>query len=223
MSSSDSRTLTTTSYAILGYLYTRPYSPYELARQMERDLRFWWPRAERAIYYEPKNLVAHGLAKATTGLTGKRARTVYSITRAGRTAFKRWLQQPPSAPPRLEAEALVRATFAHRGSKEALLDALRSVREHAATLRRQTVEVSQEYLESRGPFPEHLHVIALTGRLAIDYANLLDDWAHWAEAQVARWTTVNAASEVPLDFAFDVFRSAGRTSPETLVASSDSA
>jgi hypothetical protein len=43
------RELTTTSYAILGLLAIRPWSTYELARQMQRDLRFVWPRAESCM------------------------------------------------------------------------------------------------------------------------------------------------------------------------------
>ena len=57
--------LTTTSYAILGLLAIRPWSTYELARQMQRDLRFVWPRAESNLYAEPKKLIAHGLPQRT--------------------------------------------------------------------------------------------------------------------------------------------------------------
>ena len=207
MQGNDRRALTTTSYAILGLLYTRPYSPYELAAQMKRDLQFCWPRAERGIYYEPKKLVAHGLATADTEATGKRTRTVYSITSAGRRALRRWLEDASSTPPQLESEALLRATFAHRGSKEALLEVLRGLREHAAALRRQVGEQAGDYQETGGPFPDQLHLIALTGRFLIDYTELFERWARWAEEQVARWPTVASASDVPLDFAYEVFRS----------------
>ena len=56
--------LTTTSYAILGLLRLRSWTPYELAKQVQKSLGWFWPRAERKLYDEPKNLVAHGLAKA---------------------------------------------------------------------------------------------------------------------------------------------------------------
>ena len=79
--------LTTTSYALLGLLAIRPWSTYELARQMQRDLRFCWPRTESNLYAEPKKLIAHGLASASSEPRGKRRRTVYSITAAGRQAL----------------------------------------------------------------------------------------------------------------------------------------
>jgi DNA-binding PadR family transcriptional regulator len=201
----DHRALTTTSYAILGLLYTRPYSPYELARQMKRDLHFCWPRAERAIYYEPKNLVAHRLAIATTEATGSRKRTVYSISAKGRRAFERWLEEADASAPRLECEAILRATFAHRASKEALLEVVTGLRDHADALRRQVEGQFRDYRETGGPFPEQLHLIALTGRFLIDYITLLERWSDWAEAEVRSWPSVASAIEVPLDFAYEIF------------------
>ena len=198
-------TLTTTSYAVLGLLYTRPYSPYELTQQMKRDLHFCWPRAERGIYYEPKNLVAHGLATARAQRTGRRRRTVYSITAAGRRAFDEWIEQAPAEVTQLSSEAILRATFAHRGSKKALLRAIESLREDAAVMRRQIASQAREYADTGGPFPEQLHLIALTGRFLIDYAALLGQWADWAKRHVDAWPSVQSASDVPLDFAYEIF------------------
>ena len=95
------RPVTTTSYALLALLNLRAWSAYELAGQMGRSLRYVWPRAVSAIYEEPKNLVAHGLATARTERQGRRSRTIYSITSRGQDALAQWLRQP-SAPPRFE-------------------------------------------------------------------------------------------------------------------------
>jgi DNA-binding PadR family transcriptional regulator len=172
---------------------------------MKRDLRYCWPRAERAIYYEPKNLVAHALATDTAEQTGKRKRTVYAITPEGRRAFERWLDEPVAAGPQFESEAMVRASFAHRGSQDALLRVIASVREAATAMPRQLEEQVRDYQETGGPFPEHLHVIALTGKFLFDYIALLERWADWAEAEVRTWPSVRSASDVPLGFAFAVF------------------
>src|SRR6478672_11259348 len=115
--------LTTTSYAILGQLALRPWTTYELAREMQRNLRFFWPRAERGTYAEAKRLAVLGLAKAEQQAVGRRPRTLYSITPAGRRALREWLATPP-APLALEFEALLRVFLAPLGSKEQLLAAL---------------------------------------------------------------------------------------------------
>ena len=108
------RELTTTSYAILGLLAVRPWSTYELARQMRRNLHYFWPRAESNLYAEPKRLVAGGLAGAASRPVGKRRRTVYTITPQGRQVLERWLGRPAAAS-RLESETLVKVMFANHG------------------------------------------------------------------------------------------------------------
>ncbi len=117
---------TTTTYAILGLLGVRSWTTYELAKQVQRSLKWFWPRAERKLYDEPKRLVADGLATATKETTGKRPRTVYGITEAGREELRRWLDEPP-APPTIEFEGLVKIFFAEAGSLDQLnatLDAI---------------------------------------------------------------------------------------------------
>ena len=47
----------TTSYALLGLLSLRSWTTYELAKQVQRSIGWFWPRAERKLYDEPKRLV----------------------------------------------------------------------------------------------------------------------------------------------------------------------
>ena len=196
------RPLTTTSYAILGLLSVRPWSAYELTGQMKRGLRHTWPRTETRIYQEPKNLVRHGLALARTEATGNRRRHVYSITAAGRQSLARWLEEA-SEPPRLESEALLRTTFADSGTNEALRRTLQGLRREADGIRRQLGDQAAGYLSTGGPFPQRLHIIALIGRFLSDYAELLDSWATWAQAEVDTWPATGPAGVAPI--ATDVF------------------
>ena len=106
---------TTTSFAILGLLSLRTWSTYELAKQVSRSLHWFWPRAERKLYDEPKVLVADGLATASKSYTGERPRTVYEITDAGRAALTAWLDEPPAARV-IEFEAMLKIFFADAGS-----------------------------------------------------------------------------------------------------------
>ena len=66
----------TTAQAVLGLLALRSWTTYELAKQVQRSLGWFWPRAERKLYDEPKRLVAAGLAKGSAEMTGARPRTV---------------------------------------------------------------------------------------------------------------------------------------------------
>jgi DNA-binding PadR family transcriptional regulator len=190
------RKLTATSYAILGLLGLRPWSAYELTKQVRRSLHFCWPRAETRIYQEPKNLVEQGLVKATTSSNGRRARTDYAITAKGRRALRSWLAEP-SAPPRLESEALLRVFFAEHGTKESLLATLAQLEAQAVADRAQAVAQAGEYLAGRAPFPERAHILALFGRFTLDHTALLMDWARWARAEVERWPDVGHAEMSP--------------------------
>ncbi|HEV7535300.1 MAG TPA: PadR family transcriptional regulator [Acidimicrobiia bacterium] len=199
------RKLTPTSYAILGLLALRPWSAYELTKQVRRSLHFCWPRAETRLYQEPKNLVEQGLVKATTTAQGRRTRTEYAITARGRKALRGWLGQP-SAPPRLESEALLRLFFADCGTKDELLATLAELEGQARALREQAVAQAAEYLggphlppgTQTAPFPERIHILAVLGRFTLDHTALVAEWARWARAEVEGWPDT-ATGEVSPD------------------------
>lgn len=188
--------LTTTSYAVLGLLALKPWTAYELSLQMQRSITFMWPRAERAIYDEPKTLVAHGLAKATSQPAGNRPRTVYRITAKGRRGLAAWLEQP-SSPPAFESEAMVRATYAEYGDKDALLRTIRSLREHAQHVHTGAEDVATSYLEGRAPFPERAHIVALNGRFILDYIAMVRRWTDWATDVVQDWPGTDSPAVWP--------------------------
>ncbi|HEY7606175.1 MAG TPA: PadR family transcriptional regulator, partial [Actinomycetes bacterium] len=172
----DAKELTTTSYAILGLLAIGEWTTYELAQQMQRSLRNFWPRAERRIYDEPKLLVAHGLAQARTEHTGRRPRTIYAITPKGRAALRAWLAQP-GAGPSLEFEALLKVFLADQGDKQALLANLRGIRTWAEEEHRRGIQLVRDYLQTGGPFPDRLHLIALIVRfLGFEWAAAVHRW-----------------------------------------------
>ena len=178
--------LTTTSYVILGHLALRDWSTYELAQQLKRSTRHYWPRAESKIYEEPKKLVAHGLATATREYTGRRRRTVYAITDEGRTALRRWLDEP-GQPPLVEFEGVLKVLFAEQGTKQQLLATLRSIREQAQRTRDEHAALADDLSRTGGPFPDRLHVNELVFRFMWEQTDTVIQWATWAEQQVADW------------------------------------
>ena len=177
--------LTTTSYAILGLLGVRPFTTYEIAQQMDRALGHFWPRARSKIYEEPKKLVAHGLARAKAEQTGRRPRTVYSITPKGRRALSAWLATP-SGGPVLEFEALVKVFLSEFGTRAELLATIEAARRWSIDQTLATGDIAQEYLDG-GPYPERLPWLVLVGQFLDDFLVLVEDWATWASAQVAEW------------------------------------
>jgi DNA-binding PadR family transcriptional regulator len=178
--------LTTSSFAILGLLALRPWTTYELAKQMAVSLHNFWPRAESKLYEEPKKLVAHGLATVESDAVGRRRRAVYPITPAGREALRRWFDEP-GALPSLEFEALVKVFFAEQGTKDQLVRTLERIIEESRPQVAVDAEWARRYLEGRGAFPERAAVLSLVGRLQADLNVLVLRWAEWAREAVAEW------------------------------------
>ncbi|MFS0702960.1 PadR family transcriptional regulator [Cellulomonas sp. 179-A 9B4 NHS] len=183
---SSTPALSTTSYAVLSLLALRPWSTYELTRQMDRSVGRMWPRAQSKLYEEPKKLVAHGLAEATAESTGRRARTVYAITDAGREALARWHREP-GAGPVLEFEQLLKITFAEHGTTDDALATLTAARAWARAQNEENLAAARAYEADAGPFPERAAQTMLVGRFLTDYYRLVAEWADWATGVVADW------------------------------------
>jgi DNA-binding PadR family transcriptional regulator len=179
-------TLTSTSYSILGLLAVKPWTTYELAQQMDRALGRFWPRAESKLYEEPKKLVAHGLARASSEMVGKRRRTVYAITAKGRRALAEWVPTP-GAGPVLEFEQLIKVFFAEHGTKADLLATLAGVRGWSGERLGAAAAVPQAYLDGNGPFPERLPWLMLVGQFLMDFYLMVEQWAGWAAEVVETW------------------------------------
>ncbi len=184
----DRPTTTTTSQAVLGLLALRAWTTYELAKQVQRSLGWFWPRAERKLYDEPKRLVAAGLAKSTREMTGARPRTVYTITASGRKALRRWLSEP-SEPPVLEFEGLVKVFFADGGSLEQLQATLRDI---AATSDARLADLEDKVLQNAQPevpFPARRAINQVALRFQVDHERAIGGWARWALDQVDVWNS----------------------------------
>jgi DNA-binding PadR family transcriptional regulator len=178
--------LTSTSYAILGLLGVKPWTTYELAQQMDRALGQFWPRAESKLYEEPKKLVAHGLAKASSEMVGKRRRTIYTITPKGRRALAEWVPTPGDGPV-VEFEQLIKVFFAEHATKADLLTTLAGVREGSVERLAAGARVPRAYLDGTGPYPERLPWLLLVGQFLVDFHLMVEQWAEWATEIVEGW------------------------------------
>jgi DNA-binding PadR family transcriptional regulator len=190
--------LSTTSYAVLGMLAVRPWSAYELTKQMRRSLVYCWPKAESVLYDEPKRLARLGLVHAAEQPSGNggRTRSVYSITEAGRTALREWLTTEP-APPRFELEPLLRLLYADHGSKDDALRAVASARDWARGETERGLVQLEEYRVDGGPFPERLHIIALFGDLTARLVEAVETWATEALAEIEDWPDTRGVGGTP--------------------------
>ena len=91
--------LTTTEYAMLGFLASGESSGYDLARTADRSIAYMWAPSRSQIYKALPRLVALGLATSReVEQRGRPDKAVYRITRSGRAALRAWLEDDAEAP-----------------------------------------------------------------------------------------------------------------------------
>src|SRR5215216_4768259 len=157
--------LTTTSYAVLAQVAVRPWSTYELAQQRVRYFGYVWPRAESAIYREAKRLSSMGLIEGKKEYTGKRARTVYSITGEGKEVLREWLGTPIS-PFSMDFEAMLHLFVAPLGTKD-------------------DINVTQD----------QVYIRALVVDFFISLLNTVEAWAERTLAEIETWDDLMPSDE----------------------------
>ena len=117
----SSRTLTPTSYLVLGLLAREgPSTPYDLERHVRATLGNFWSFPHTLLYSEPPRIAAMGLLTETRETEGRRRR-VFTITSAGVAALEGWLDQPSGAPTELRDPGLLQLFFADLASADARL------------------------------------------------------------------------------------------------------
>ena len=189
MSTKVSEKLTPTSFAMLGLLAVRRWSTYELANQMRRSVRWFWPRAERKLYDEPKRLAALGLASTRTEMTGRRASTIYEITPQGRKKLREWVETPTFSPPAIEIEALIHLFFAENGSPQAATASLQEMRDQADSAIDQLSAMGAQRATD-DEFTDRRAMNAVTMELFVRLHETIRDWTHWADDEIKEWPQV---------------------------------
>ena len=186
--------LTTTSYAVLAQVAVRPWSSYELAQQRVRYFRYVWPRAESAIYREVKRLSSMGLLKGRKEYTGKRSRTVYSITGDGKAALREWLGTPIS-PFSMDFEAMLRLFVAPLGTKDEFMGTLKQVHADAQEMLQFAGEVKQEFLDGINVTQDQIYIRALAVDFFISLLNTVESWAERTVSEVQEWDDLMPSEE----------------------------
>lgn len=186
--------LTTTSYAVLAQVAVRSWSTYELAQQRVRYFRYVWPRAESAIYREAKRLDSMGLIEGRKEYTGKRARTIYSITENGKQELREWLTTPVT-PFSMDFEAMLRIFVLPLGTKDDIIGTLKHVRADTQDMLQFAGEVKQEFIDGINVTQDQVYIRALAVDFFVSLLNTVDAWADRTLAAVDGWDDLEPSAE----------------------------
>ena len=125
-----------TAASLLGFLHEGPKTGWELVATAEERIGAFWSLTRSQVYRELAAMAAAGLVEA--GETGPRERRPYTLTDAGRAAFRAWINEIPAREQiryplllaisfgrHLPRERLAAFVAAHRAEHDARLTAYR--------------------------------------------------------------------------------------------------
>jgi DNA-binding PadR family transcriptional regulator len=172
--------LSGTALATLGLLALRPRSGYEIKQTIDRTTRFFWNASYGQIYPELRRLAADGLIEGEAAPRGGRARTVYSLTAAGRRRLEQWLVEPAFRVD-IRDEGLLKLFFADLLPAEAALELVRIRRDaHERILKQlRQIEAGPPFVGGRA-YPD---VVLSYG---IGFHSWATDWCKQTERRLAR-------------------------------------
>lgn len=141
-----------TAASLLGFLHERPMAGWDLVATAQQRIGNFWSLTKSQVYRELSTLARAGLIEA--GERGPRERQPYTITQAGRDAFREWVLREPDQET-IRFPLLLTVMFGEHLPPEHLAVFLASHRErHAARLEmyeEQHAGIPEEYRE-RNPF-----------------------------------------------------------------------
>jgi DNA-binding PadR family transcriptional regulator len=106
----DGTDLNPTAASLLGYLDLGPMTGWDLDRFVQLSIGNFWNVTRSQIYRELRTLTERRYVNA--GAAGPRDRVPYTITAAGRAAFKRWISDAPP-PDVIRSRLLLTIFFGH--------------------------------------------------------------------------------------------------------------
>ena len=126
--------LSMTSYGILGLLTFGAKSGYDLTKQAERTIGYFWTPAKSQIYSELRRLADTGHVREKLVAQETRPdKRIYSLTPRGRAALEEWLADPDFAPDSIRSVNLLKVFFGAHAPRDVLISRIKELAAHSET------------------------------------------------------------------------------------------
>ena len=176
--------LTATEAALLGLLRKGPMSGYDLRKDVERSIGYFWAPAKTQIYSTLPRLVDAGHAtQERVAQSARPDKTIYELTESGRNALREWVEDAPLETGHGRNLILMKLYFGEDADPEALRRQLAERRTEAEQL---LAEIGELEAAGAGGSPFE----AITRRWGLLYAEAL---LRWTEEAAASLTNARAA------------------------------
>ncbi len=170
------------AYAILVALEDEACSGYDLAKQFDRTVGFFWKATFQQVYRELTKLEAKGwVAAEVVFQTHRPDKKLFRMTDLGRSELTQWLVLP-CEPVTLREELLVKVFAGHLGSDQALVVELQRHHELHQDRLATYQAIEQEFFQRAKTLPRKYQLQYLTLRKGIRYEI---DYVAWCEEAIA--------------------------------------
>lgn len=168
-------------YAILGLLHYQDMHGYRIKKHIERNFGHMWTINYGQVFTALRKMEEEGLVvmrEVAPSDNGGPHRKVYSITRAGREEFERWLSSDPERDMLIRDPFLLRFVFFGFGDRERALEMIR-----------EQIDDYEEQLERRREnlerWKKHGDYVRLIAELGVQFNELYLEWLRRAYRELS--------------------------------------
>ncbi len=180
------------AYALLVSLIQEPKSGYDLAKQFDGSVGFFWQATHQQIYRELTKLEQQGwIAAEAIAQEGRPDKKVFSVTSLGLSHLKTWLLQASNITPSKD-EFLLKIYAGYLIPEEATIQKIKDHRQ----LHQQQLEIYQaierNFFSSPQDCQREYRFAYLTLRRGINFEQSWIDWCNEALELLETWHEAEA-------------------------------
>lgn len=171
-------------YAIMGFLYQKPMSGYDLKKTFDATVRHFWPADQSQIYKTLANLNNVGWVDLRVEThDGRPNSKIYSLTEPGRLALKEWMSK--ALPPmEMRMPWLIQLFFAGVLSDEDVIDLLKQFENNLQGQMTYIQEIIEESHTNGWPDSRDAFFQSMTLDFAYTMMGAFRGWAERTEKRV---------------------------------------
>ena len=175
-------------HVLLVALHHKEATGYEITREFDSTLGYFWQASHQQVYRELGKLEAEGLvAFREIRQEGRPDKKRYRLTASGRKELKHWLEQP-AEPRRINDELLVKILGGEILGADELRSAIARQREEQEAQLAQFLDIERTYYKGKKleNLSSELRLLYLTLRKGIHATRASLAWAEEAERLIAK-------------------------------------
>ncbi|HEY9632895.1 MAG TPA: PadR family transcriptional regulator [Coleofasciculaceae cyanobacterium] len=169
------------AHAILVSLIDSPASGYDLAKQFEASVGFFWKATHQQIYRELTKLEEQGWISAEVVAQENRPdKKLYSVTELGKQQLVDWMTQK-SEPTAIKDDLLVKTFAGYLICEQTIIEELEHHRKLHQEKLRVYQDIEQQYFQNPQALSQQAKFRYLTLRKGIGYEQ---DWIAWCDEAI---------------------------------------